>query len=66
MSEERAKLPPEVGKRLDKLEIDTISFEAGEDFPPAVIGYPPEQAAVTKIKHSLGTEKERPACLRAL
>jgi hypothetical protein len=63
--DERAKLPPEVGKRLKKLEADTMSFEAGEDFQPETIPLPTEPAK-TKIRHPLGEEKERPAGLRAL
>lgn len=57
--EERKKLPPEVRKRLEALETDTINFEVGEDFRPDVVPLPPEPAK-TKIRHPLSRES-RPA-----
>lgn len=61
--EERKKLPPEVVKQLEKLDNDTISFEAGEKFEHEVLPLPGEPAK-TKIRHELG----RPArqALRSL
>ena len=50
---ERKKLPAEVIKRLEKLETDTMSVEAGGDFQPEVVPLPPEPAR-TKISHLLG------------
>ena len=63
--EERAKLPAEVSKRLEKLETDTISFEADADFQPETIPLPAEPAK-TKIRHPLSEENDRPAGLRTL
>lgn len=61
--EERKKLPPEVVKQLEKLDQDTISFEAGEKFEHEVLPLPAEPAK-TKIRRDLG-EPARPA-LRSL
>lgn len=61
--EERKKLPPEVIKRLERLDKDTISFEAGEKFEHEVLPLPGEPAK-TKIRRDLGTPA-RPA-LRSL
>ena len=44
--EERKKLPEDIKKRLEKLETDTISFEADRDFKPETVPLPP---AKTKI-----------------
>jgi serine protease Do len=51
--EERKKLPPEVMKQLEKLDKDTISFEAGEKFEHEVLPLPTEPAK-TKIRRELG------------
>ena len=51
--EERKKLPPEVVKQLEKLDNDTISFEAGEEFEHKVLPLPSEPAK-TKIRRELG------------
>lgn len=51
--EERKKLPPEVIKQLEKLDNDTISFEAGEKFQREVLPLPSEPAK-TKIRRDLG------------
>lgn len=59
-AEERTKLPPEVSKRLEKLETDTINFEVGEDFQPETVPLPPEPAK-KKISRSLGQDEGRPA-----
>jgi len=61
--EERKKLPPEVVKQLEKLDHDTISFEAGEKFEHEVLPLPGEPAK-TKIRRDLG-RPDRPA-LRSL
>lgn len=61
--EERKKLPPEVMKRLERLDNDTISFEAGEKFERQVLPLPSEPAK-TKIRRELG-KPARPA-LRSL
>lgn len=61
--EERKKLPPEVVKQLEKLNNDTISFEAGEKFEHEVLPLPSEPAK-TKIRRELG-RPARPA-LRSL
>lgn len=54
--EERKKLPPEVVKQLEKLDNDTISFEAGDKFEHEVLPLPAEPAK-TKIRREL----DRPA-----
>jgi len=61
--EERKKLPPEVVKQLEKLDNDTISFEAGEKFEHEVLPLPGEPTK-TKIR----SELDRPArpALRSL
>jgi serine protease Do len=51
--EERKNLPPEVRKQLEKLDNDTISFEAGEKFQHEVLPLPGEPAK-TKIRRELG------------
>lgn len=51
--EERKNLPPEVLKQLEKLDTDTISFEAGEKFRHEVLPLPAEPAR-TKIRRTLG------------
>ena len=51
--EERKKLPPEVLKQLEKLDDDTISFEAGEKFKHELLPLPSEPAR-TKIRRELG------------
>ena len=51
--EERKKLPPEVVKQLEKLDNDSISFEAGEKFEREVLPLPSEPAK-TKIRRELG------------
>lgn len=51
--EERKKLPPEVVKQLEKLDNDTISFEAGDKFEHEVLPLPAEPAK-TKIRRELG------------
>ena len=50
---ERKKLPPEVVKQLEKLDNDTISFEAGDKFEHEVLPLPAEPAK-TKIRRELG------------
>jgi len=57
--EERKKLPPEVVKQLEKLDQDTVSFEAGEKFEHEVLPLPAEPAK-TKIRRDLA-EPARPA-----
>jgi len=52
--EERKKLPPEVLKQLEKLDRDTINFEAGEKFEREVLPLPAEPAK-TKVRQELGT-----------
>lgn len=61
--DERKKLPPEVLKQLEKLDNDTISFEAGEKFEHEVLPLPSEPAKV-KIRREIGP-RVRPG-LRAL
>jgi serine protease Do len=61
--EERKKLPPEVMKQLEKLDSDTIGFEAGEKFEHEVVPLPGEPAK-TKIRQELD-RPDRPA-LRSL
>jgi serine protease Do len=56
--EERKKLPPEVRKQLEKLDDDTISFEAGEKFEHEVLPLPTEPAK-TKIMHEPGVPPVR-------
>ena len=58
-AEERAKLPPEVSKRLEKLETDTLSFETDPDFQPETIPLPPGPVK-TKIRHPLDGETAPP------
>lgn len=57
--DERKKLPPEVMKRLQKLDDDSISFESGGQFEREVRPLPPEPAK-TKIRHGLA-QPGRPA-----
>lgn len=57
--EERKKLPPEVVKQLEKLDNDTISFEAGEKFEHEVLPLPAEPAK-TKIRRELGHPARSP------
>lgn len=60
--EERKQLPPEVRKRLEKLDNDSISFETGDKFQHEVVPLPPEPAK-TKIRRELGppaSPKQRP------
>ena len=64
-AEDRAKLPAEVSKRLEKLEKDTFNFEVGEDFQSETIPLPSDLAK-TKIRHPLADEQEHPAGLRTL
>ncbi len=47
--EERKKLPPEVMKQLEKLDNDTLSFEAGEQFEHETLPLPAEPTK-TKFK----------------
>lgn len=61
--EERKKLPPEVVRQLEKLDNDTISFEAGEKFEHEVLPLPGGPAK-TKIRQEIG-RPGRPA-LRSL
>jgi len=56
--EERKKLPPDVMKRLEKLEHDTMSFEVGGDFKTETVPLPPEPAK-TKIGRDLGRDSDR-------
>lgn len=56
--EERKKLPSEVVKQLEKLDYDTISFEAGDKFEHEVLPLPAEPAK-TKIGRTLGRELGR-------
>lgn len=56
--EERKKLPPEVVKQLEKLDKDTISFEAGDKFEHEVLPLPAEPAK-TKIGRDLGRDPGR-------
>jgi hypothetical protein len=58
--EERKKLPPEVLKQLEKLDTDTISFEAGEKFQHEVLPLPGEPVK-TKIRRALGHPAHPPA-----
>jgi hypothetical protein len=57
-AEERDKLPPAVGQRLEKLETDTLSFEVGKDFQPETVPLPPGEAK-TKIRLRLAPDAER-------
>ncbi|MEI6105498.1 MAG: PDZ domain-containing protein [Opitutae bacterium] len=57
--EERAKLPPEVMKRLSRLEQDTFNVEVDSDFKPETVPLPPGPAK-TKIHQQFGPERERP------
>ena len=61
--DERKKLPPEVMKQLEKLDHDSISFEAGEKFEHEVLPLPAEPAK-TKIRRELGPPA--PRTLRSL
>ena len=65
--EERAKLPPEVMKRLERLEQDTLNVEVNGDFKPETVPMPPVPAK-TKIHRQLGPDQERPSdpALRSL
>lgn len=65
---ERAKLPPEVMQRLERLEQDTFNVEVDSDFKPATVPLPPPAPAKTKIRRQLGPELERPSdpALRSL
>lgn len=56
--EERMKLPAEVVKQLEKLDNDTISFEAGDKFEHEVLPLPAEPAK-TKIGRELGRDLGR-------
>lgn len=56
--EERKNLPPEVAKRLEKLNIETFNFEAGEDFKTEVVPMPPSSTK-SKIRHELGRDPSR-------
>ena len=51
--EERSKLPAEVKKRLEKMDIDSFEFEAGKDFKPETVPLAPEPSK-TKISRELG------------
>jgi hypothetical protein len=57
--EERKKLPPEVMKQLEKLDDDTISFEAGEHFEHEVLPLPGEPTK-TKIRRKLPPSAPHP------
>jgi len=57
--EERKKLPPEVMKQLEKLDDDTISFEAGEHFEHEVLPLPGEPTK-TKIRRELPPSAPHP------
>lgn len=56
--EDRAKLPPDVRRRLEKIDKDSAEFEERTDFQPEVIPFPPE-AGATKINHDLNSEYVR-------
>jgi len=56
--EERKKLPPEVKKQLEKLDNDTINFEAGEKFEHKMLPLPTEPAK-SKISHELNRSAGR-------
>ena len=53
--EERKKLPPEVVKQLEKLDNDSISFEAGEKFEQELLPLPAAPTR-TKIREELRRE----------
>ncbi|WP_438481857.1 PDZ domain-containing protein [Oleiharenicola lentus] len=42
--EDRKKLPPEIAARLEKIDVETINFEAGEDFKAEFVPAPPAPA----------------------
>jgi hypothetical protein len=46
--EERKKLPADIKKRLEKLETDTISFEADRDFKPETVPLPPAKTKISQ------------------
>jgi hypothetical protein len=54
--EERKKLPPEVMKQLEKLDNDTISFEAGEQFEHETLPLPtePTKTQFKQERHTTG------------
>lgn len=56
--EDRSNLPPEVNRRLEKIETDTVKFQEREDFRPDVVPFAPE-ANATKISHRLETRSVR-------
>lgn len=56
--EERKNLPPEIAKRLEKLDVETLNFEAGDDFKAEVVPMPPA-ATKGKISHELGRDPLR-------
>ena len=56
---ERKKLSPDIMKRLEKLENDTISFEVNEDFKSETVPLPSEPTK-TKIGRDLGRDAGRP------
>jgi hypothetical protein len=56
--EERAKVPAEVMKRLEKLDVEGLNFEPGEDFKPAVVPVPPAPTK-SKISRDLNQEESR-------
>ena len=57
---DRKKLPPEVMKRLARLETDSFDFEVGDDFKPDVVPLVTEPAK-TKISLPADRDEETPA-----
>ena len=53
--DDRKKLPPEVLKRLGRLESDSFNFEVGDDFKPDMVPLAPEPA---RTKISLTTDRD--------
>ncbi len=53
--EERKKLPPDILRRLEKIESDSVSFEVNGDFEPETIPLAPE-AGRTKINREFRTD----------
>ena len=58
--EERKKLPADIKKRLEKLETDTISFEADRDFKPETVPLPPAKTKISQPGARLLLPPSRP------
>ncbi len=53
--DERRKLPPEISRRIEKLEKDTMTYEIGDDFRPEVVPLPSEPTK-TKIRYEFSVD----------